>query len=112
MGEDIDAYMATFKRLVHKAGYNLRNEMVLEIFRNGIPVGLYDRIFNINKPDSYEGWQQAVLRREEKFLHLKAWREATDKMYRTKKSSTKPSWTPKEVRDPNTMDTTPRRTRA
>src|ERR1700744_3459064 len=55
MGMDVDEYIANFETLVWKAGYNLRDDMVVDVFTNGLPAGLYSLIYNIDKPRTYEG---------------------------------------------------------
>lgn len=110
MGDKVDKYIATFETLVQKAGYDIGDFMVVQVFTNGLPTGLYEKILTIDNPHTYEGWRQCVLKRQEEFLHMKARREALDKTYG--KKSLKLLWKPREVKDPNAMDTTPGRTRA
>src|SRR6202012_5564007 len=107
MGEDVDAYIAKFKTLVRKAGYDLNDDMVIEVFTDGLPVGLYDKIFSINEPRTYDQWRHCVLKRQEKFKHMKARKEALKRNYGSKKPIKTQQW-----KDPNAMDTTPGRTRA
>ena len=57
MGNDINAYIAKFETLVQKAGYNLNDNMVIEVFTDGLPMGLYDKIFSIDKLQTYKGWR-------------------------------------------------------
>ena len=38
-----------------KAGYNLEDNMMLEVFTNGLPMGLYKKIFTIDEPTSMKG---------------------------------------------------------
>ena len=40
MGTNVDEYIATFETLVWKAGYDLRDNMMVDIFTNGLPTGL------------------------------------------------------------------------
>ena len=57
MGEDVDMYVARFKTLVWKAGYNLGDNMILEVFTDRLPVGLYEQVFTIIEPQTYKGWR-------------------------------------------------------
>ena len=52
----MDTYMAKFETLVRKAGYDLGDQMMLEVFTNGLPMGLYEKILTIDEPQTYEGW--------------------------------------------------------
>ena len=54
MGNDVDEYIANFKTLVRKAGYDLRDDMVIDLFTNGLPTGLYSLIYNIDDPRTYD----------------------------------------------------------
>src|SRR6202012_5450461 len=101
MGDSVDMYVAKFKTLVWKAGYDLGDQMTLEVFTNRLPTGLYKKILTINELQTYEGWCQGVLKRQENFIHMKARREALDKTYGRKKPFKAP-WSNKEPKDPNT----------
>ena len=108
MGENVDVYVAKFKTLVQKAGYDLGDYMVIQVFTNGLPMGLYEKILTIDDPQTYEGWRRCVLKQQEEYMHLKVRREALDKNYGSKKNFKFP-WKGKETKDPNVMDTTPGR---
>ena len=88
MGTDGDEYIANFKTLVWKAGYDLRDNMVVDIFTNGLPAGLYSLIYNIDEPRTYEQWRTSVLHRQEKYLHFKAQKDALERNYRSPKKPT------------------------
>lgn len=88
MNDNVAAYVAKFETLVRKAGYDLGDYMVIQVFTNGLPTGLYEKILTIDNPHTYEDWRQCVLRRQEEFLHMKARREALDKMYGKKELQT------------------------
>src|ERR1700744_4587252 len=109
MGTDVDEYVATFETLVRKAGYDLRDDMVVDVFTNGLPAALYSLIYNIDNPHTYDQWREVVLIRQEKYLHLKARKEALERNFGSTK---KPNTPQSKPRDPNAMDTTLGRTRA
>src|SRR6202012_5027745 len=69
MGDNVDAYIAKFETLVQKARYDLNDDMVIEVFTDGLPVRLSDKIFSIDEPRTYDQWRHCVLKRQEKFKH-------------------------------------------
>src|ERR1700744_5745517 len=101
MGDDVDVYIAKFETLVRKVGYDLNDDMVIEVFTDGLPVRLYDKIFSMDEPRTYEHWRRCILKRQEKFMHMKARKEALERNYGARKAF-KPQW--KETKNPNAMD--------
>ena len=67
MGDDVDVYITELELLMWKAGYDLRDDIVLKVFTNVLPAGLYDKIYNINDPWNYKVQQQVILH----YLHMK-----------------------------------------
>src|SRR6202012_3239357 len=64
MGTNVDEYIAKFETLVWKAGYDLGDYMVIQVFTNGLPVGLYEKILTINNPHTYKGWRRCILKQQ------------------------------------------------
>ncbi len=71
-GEDIDSYIATFEENVRMAGYRFDVPQTIETFTEGIPVGLYTKILELDRPHSYEQWKQAAINRQQTYMHMKA----------------------------------------
>ncbi len=44
-GEDIDAYVVEFEELVRMAGYQFDIPQTIDTFTDGLPMGLYQKIF-------------------------------------------------------------------
>jgi hypothetical protein len=70
-GEDLDAYIAKYKGLVLEAGFNLRDQLCLKMFTNGLPHDLYWDILRLNNPRNYDEWKDATLRRQVEYVHCK-----------------------------------------
>ena len=47
-GEDMDEYVAKFKRLAWHAGYNLDDIQTLDLFTAGLPNALYQKVYELN----------------------------------------------------------------
>lgn len=54
---NIDDYIAKFDLLVNQAGYQADDPQILEKFVNGLPASLYETIYQLDEPTTYEGWQ-------------------------------------------------------
>jgi hypothetical protein len=70
-GEDLDAYIAKYKGLVLEAGFNLRDQLCLKMFTNGLPHDLYWDILQLDNPRNYDEWKDATLRRQVEYIHCK-----------------------------------------
>ena len=69
---NIDEYISKFDLLVDQAGYRADDLQTLEKFINGLPVLLYETIYQLDDPKTYEGWRQAAIKWQEKWLHIVA----------------------------------------
>ena len=105
-GEDIDDYIATFKSLIVKAGWEQAAQGLLEMFRQGLTPGIHYRILNRNPvPRTIDDWYtatreemqcQQMIRtslgpRKKEYMNKKTYREPNGKFGFKKK-------------DPNTME--------
>jgi hypothetical protein len=52
----IDEYVATFDTLVAQAGYKADDAQMLEKFISGLPASLYETIYQLDDPRTYEDW--------------------------------------------------------
>jgi hypothetical protein len=68
----IDEYVAEFDTLVAQAGYKVDDAQTLEKFISGLPASLYETIYQLDNPKTYEGWQRAAIKRQEKWLHMQS----------------------------------------
>jgi hypothetical protein len=51
-----DEYVAEFDTLVAQAGYKADDAQMLKKFISGLPVSLYETIYQLDDPKTYEGW--------------------------------------------------------
>jgi hypothetical protein len=58
----IDEYVATFDTLVAQAGYKADDAQTLEKFISGLPVSLYETIYQLDGPKTYEDWRRAAIK--------------------------------------------------
>ena len=116
---ELDTYIAKFERLARMAGYNLQDQMVLDHFGSGLNPGLFTAIINNTEPRSWLDWTRAAQKYQQKYLLICS--ALGLKMGSpTQKSRKKPqtpeqwkvAWNSRKSHDPDTMDTTPGRTRA
>jgi hypothetical protein len=73
---NIDEYVAQFDTLVHEAGFDPDDLQTLEKFTRGLPIGLYENIYQFNLPTDYEGWRRAALNQQQKWIHMQSLRKA------------------------------------
>ncbi len=71
-GEDIDTYVVEFEELTRLAGYHFDVPQSIEAFTDGLPMGLYQQILEIDRPVTYEQWKQAATDRQQQYIHMKA----------------------------------------
>jgi hypothetical protein len=69
---NIDEYVATFDTLIAQAGYKANDAQMLEKFISGLPASLYETIYQLDDPKTYEGWRRAAIKRQEKWLHMQS----------------------------------------
>jgi hypothetical protein len=109
----IDEYIATFDTLVAQAGYKADDAQTLKKFISGLPVSLYETIYQLDDPKTYEDWRRAAIKRQEKWLHMQSIKQGRRTLENFKQASgshsnnlnrflAPPPW------DPNTMDTSAR----
>ncbi len=60
-GEDIDSYIAEFEEAVHVAEYRFDVPQTIETFTEGLPMGLYQKVLEFDRPHLYEQWKQAAI---------------------------------------------------
>ncbi len=109
-GEDIDAYIVEIEELIRLAEYRFDVPQTIEVFTDGLPMGLYQKILELDRPRTYDQWKQAAINRQQDYIHMKARLRA----HRGGTTSIpKPrGWMPQRLaHDPNAMDTSAGRTR-
>ena len=47
---DIDAYVANFEQLAQKAGYRLNTPQTIDLFTDGLPKDLYEKVYQFDEP--------------------------------------------------------------
>ena len=106
---NIDEYVAKFERLIREAGYDRDTPLTIELFTNGLPNALYETVYTMDDPQTYERWKSAVLERQKQYIHI----QARKRLDGYKPANPRPqNFTPRKPQDPNAMDTSPGRTRA
>jgi hypothetical protein len=109
----IDEYVAEFDTLVAQARYKADGAQTLEKLISGLPASLYETIYQLDDPKTYEGWRWAAIKRQEKWLHMQSIKQGRRTLESLRQASrsrnnnlnqflTPPPW------DPNTMDTSAR----
>ncbi len=108
-GEDIDSYIAEFEEAVRMAEYRFNVPQTIETFTEGLPMGLYQKVLEYDRPHSYKQWKQAAIDWQQMYLHMKARLRA----HRGGSTPSKPQgWAPTpQLTNPNAMDTSAGRTR-
>src|SRR5260370_22239723 len=122
---DIDMYVAHFEQLARKAGYRLNTPQTLDLFTDGLPKDLYEKVYQVDKPRKYDEWKNTNMPLQEQYNHIKAKLD----LHRPQNASPRPlpgrgTWTPRGggwtpsrnivpryPRDPNAMDTSADHTR-
>jgi hypothetical protein len=112
---DLDKLITEFEQLVRHAGYDINQDLVLQIFTRALPNAMYEYILRtLPQPATYEQWRAAAIDQQKVYVHM---RNRTDR-FKTKKLPPTTTWRPfgnqwrNPQRDSNAMDTSPGRTRA
>ena len=108
MEGNIDAYVAQFDALVAQAGYNLDDPQTIEKFTNGLPTALWETIYTMDDPTTYEEWRAAAMKRQKKWLHTQSMKKARGNLNAFRKEPRHPTQFARFVpttTDPNAMDT-------
>jgi hypothetical protein len=110
---DLDKLITEFEQLVHHAGYDINQDLVLRIFTSARPNTMYEYILRtLPQPATYEQWRSAAIDQQRVYVHM---RNRADR-FKTKKMPPITTWRPfgnqwrNPQRDPNAMDTSPGRT--
>jgi hypothetical protein len=113
---DLDKLITEFEQLVHHAGYDINQDLVLRIFTSALPNTMYEYILrNIPQPATYEQWRTAAIDQQRVYVHM---RNRANRFRTKPKPTPTNTWKPfnsqwrNPQRDPNAMDTSPGRTRA
>jgi len=108
-GEDIDAYIVEIEELIQLAEYRFNVPQTIEVFTDGLPTGLYQKILELDRPVTYNQWKQATINRQQDYIHMKARLKAHCRGITTSRPR---GWMLRQVSvDPNAMDTSAGRTR-
>jgi|SRR6266702_2632458 len=110
-GEDIDTYVVEFEELVRMTGYQFDIPQMIETFMDGLPTGLYQKMYEFDQPVTYEQWKQAVVNHQQQYIHMKD-RLNTHRGRFTPTLRPHQGWAPcGPLTDPNAMDTLAGRSR-
>ena len=116
---ELDTYIAKFERLARMVGYNLQDQMALDRFSSGLNPGLFTAIINNTNPCTWLDWTRAAQKYQQKYLLIRSalgmkTRNTTQKTHKKPQmpEQWKAAWGNKRSSDPDSMNTTPGRTRA
>jgi hypothetical protein len=111
---DLDKLITEFEQLVHHAGYDVNQDLVLRIFTSTLPNTMYEHILcTLPQPATYEQWRAAAIDQQQVFVHM---RNRADRFKTKTKMPPNSNWKPFNAqwrnpqRDSNAMDTSPGRT--
>jgi hypothetical protein len=65
---NVDEYVAAFQLLGHRAGMNLDDPSALWLFARGLPKSLADSCIDIDSPENFEQWANAVQCHHQNYL--------------------------------------------
>ncbi len=54
------------------AEYRFDVPQTIKTFTEGLPMGLYQKVLELDRPHSYEQWKQAVTDQQQTYMHMKA----------------------------------------
>jgi hypothetical protein len=102
-----------FDTLVAQAGYKADDAQMLEKFISGLPVSLYETIYQLDDPKTYESWRCTAIKRQEKWLHMQSIKQGRRTLESFKQTSRSRNnnlnrFLAPPPQDPNTMDTSAR----
>ena len=103
-GQDLDEYIAKFEELVRHVQYDITGPQTINMFTRGLPITLYETIFQHDNPRTFEQWRMAALKRQGLWFHMNA-RHNLDKIKSTpsqRAGGQRPFFTPS--RHPDAMD--------
>jgi hypothetical protein len=113
---DLDKLITEYEQLVHHAGYNINQDLVLRIFTSALPNSMYEYILRtLLQPATYEQWRAAAIDQQRVYVHM---RNRADHFKTKVKPPPTNTWKPFNTqwknpqRDQNAMDTSPGWTRA
>jgi hypothetical protein len=109
----IDEYVAEFDTLIAQAGYKADDAQTLEKFISGLPASLYETIYQLDDPKTYEAWRRAAIKRQEKWLHMQSIKQGRKTLDSFRQASGSRNinlnrFLAPPPQDPNTMDTSAR----
>ena len=103
-GQDLDEYIAKFEELVRHVQYDINGPQTINMFTRGLPITLYETIFQHDNPRTFEQWRMAALKRQGLWFHMNA-RHNLDKIKSTpsqRAGGQRPFFAPS--RHPDAMD--------
>jgi hypothetical protein len=109
----IDEYVAEFDTLVAQAGYKANDAQTLKKFISGLPASLYETIYQLDDPKTYEVWHRAAIKWQEKWLHMQSIKQGRKTLENFRQTSGSCNinlnrFLAPPPRDPNAMDTSAR----
>ena len=67
----MDDYVAKFEHLSRHAGYNFDDIQTLNLFTAGPPNALYQKVYELDNPQTYAQWKHHALEFQHQWLHVK-----------------------------------------
>jgi hypothetical protein len=85
------------------AGYEIDGDLTIDMFTAPLPRALYEKIFQDDRPTTYEQWKDCVLARHQQWIHMQTRMGRFHEPVRMQ-----PAW--HAPPNPNAMDTSAGRT--
>jgi hypothetical protein len=67
----LDKLITEFEQLVHHAGYDVNQDLVLRIFTSAQPNTMYEFILQNLNPTTYKEWRAAAIDQQQIYIHIK-----------------------------------------
>ena len=108
-GQDLNGYIAHFEELVWHVEYDINGPQTIDMFTRGLPMSLYETIYQHDQPKTFKQWRRSALKRQGHWYHMNA-RKNLDKFKTTTPCTSGPWPFFAPARHPDAMDVN--RTRA
>src|SRR6266702_751346 len=99
--DNLDNFISRFQNLANKAGYDLDQQVTLDLFQNGLPNNLVWNCVKFDHPYNWASWTNSACQQHKEYIQLSNWLKGNKVM-----GGTREQWTNALTcrRDPNAMD--------
>ncbi len=71
--DNLDDFISQFQNLANKAGYNLDQQVTLDLFQNGLPNNLVWNCVKFDHPYNWATWTNSAHQQHEEYIQLSNW---------------------------------------